>query len=231
MPRPVPSKKTVSGESTASAPQSPPSSAPASLKLQRWAHSAQVFVVKHPIPFMAGLALVIFLVAFHVNRSIGAANLQVKMQHGFRSAEVSVWVDDQLTYTGKTSAKKRRLHMLPATVQGTLVRTIQVPAGSHELRVRVHSSDGYDSTGRITGDFARNADMGLLIAAGKPGNDLALSWVNGAGLTAELGPVWYVKYAGSLLMTIAGSIISACTAFVIRELPNIARRSSEQTKA
>src|SRR5256885_17069943 len=136
MSRPVPSKITVSDESPAPSPQSPPSSAPASLKLQRWAHSARFFVIKHPIPFLAGLALVIFLIAFHVNGSIGAANLQIKMQHGFRSAEVSLWVDDQLTYTGKTSAKKRRLRMLPATVQGTLVRTIQVPAGSHELRVR-----------------------------------------------------------------------------------------------
>ena len=45
------------------------------------------------------------------------------------------------------------------------------------------------------------------------------------------GAEWYVKYAGSLLMTVAGSIISAVTAFLIRELPNMARRTDVMDKS
>jgi hypothetical protein len=40
-----------------------------------------------------------------------------------------------------------------------------------------------------------------------------------------------VKYGGSLLMTVAGSIVSAITAFLIRELPKLAQRGDTVSKA
>lgn len=201
---------------------------------QRALHIVRAIIHKHPVGCVFALALVVLAIAVRLIAPAGTATLHLKMQHSFRSAKVSVWVDDKLAYSGQTSgATKRRFGVIPSsTVGGSFSRMVEVPAGVRVLRVQVSApSEGYDHTSKIAGDFLRNGEVSLQIVPSRRTNDLSLAWQGTAPPLPDPGAEWYVKYAGSLLMTVAGSIISAVTAFLIRELPNMARRTDVMDKS
>jgi hypothetical protein len=79
----------------------------------------------------------------------------------------------------------------------------------------------------FSGDFSPNSESDLAVSARQSG--LSLSWLGTSSAPAEtstnLG--WFSRYAGSLFLTIAGSIMSALTGYAIRELPARLRSTSE----
>jgi hypothetical protein len=46
--------------------------------------------------------------AIHTAITAKDASLHLKLQHDFRNAQVSVWVDDDLAYSGKMSGSIKR---------------------------------------------------------------------------------------------------------------------------
>ncbi len=122
---------------------------------------------------------VVFLVffAFRTSEPVQAASLYIKCQHGFRAAELSVWVDDDLAYTRTlTGGVKKRLGVFE-TVQGSFSETIRVPAGKHVVRVRVSSPDeGYEQTKEIEGELVQDGRRTLDISFAGRSNDLYLAW-------------------------------------------------------
>ncbi len=177
------------------------------------------------------LALGIFLLAVRANTPQGTANLRVSIQHGLRAAEVSLWVDDRLAYQGRiTGAVRKRFGLIPGAVQGSFSHTVRVPAGTHAVKLQVSApSDGYDEARTIDGQFPPNGNAELLARVRH--GEVELSWQGIGAPSSDPGPAWYLKYGTSLLMTVAGSIVSAITAFLIRELPNLARRGDAANKA
>jgi len=190
------------------------------------------------IPHKALLVLGLFLLAaalmaVHTAMTREDCSLRLKIQHGFLSAQLSVWLDDGLVYSGRLigsrkpirSGKKKVRLFEPA--EGSLSETFAVPAGAHEVRVRVAAEDGSSQENSIRGDFATQSQHTLFVVA--RGNDLSMNWEAGnqekaSAAGPEPEPVrapegWLQRYAGSLLMSIAGSIVSAFTGYAIRELP------------
>jgi hypothetical protein len=156
--------------------------------------------------------------------------LHVKVQHGFHNAQVSVWVDGDLAYSGTLSgAVKKKFGFLPSdTVQGSLSQMIPVHSGQHTIRVRIAPDDASAQDDTTAGDFVRNGERELYVAARHSG--LSLTWQGGGSSVADApssGAGWLSRYAGSLLLSIAGSIISALTGFAIRELPGRLRPASD----
>jgi len=99
--------------------------------------------------------------------------------------------------------------------------------------VQVASDTGVQEN-TIDGDFTHNQQETLSVNAGKA--DLSLNWQSLNGQLTETGASesssgskgWFSRYAGTLMMTIAGSIISALTGFALRELPKqIASRQAD----
>ena len=187
------------------------------------------------VPVKARIVLGLFLVAAVIMAIYTALTakdsmLHVKVQHGFHSAQISVWVDGDLAYSGTISgAVKKKFGFLPSdAVQGSLSQMIPVHSGQHTIRVRVAPDDASAQDDTTTGDFARNGERDLFVAARHSG--LSLAW-QGAGSPATEAPSssfgWLSRYAGSLLLSIAGSIISALTGFAIRELPGRLRSASD----
>ena len=188
--------------------------------------SAIALIRKHPLKFIGISVAAVFAVAFLPHLMGGNASLKVQMQHSFRSAQVSVWVDGDLACSEHlTGSQRRRFGLLPAGIGGNFSRLLQVPAGRHTVKVRVTSDEGYDNTGSITGDFPADSEISLQVRPRNSG-DLDLNWQGMNTMPADSGPAWYVKYAGSLLMTAVGSLVSALMAYVVRELPNLLRRTS-----
>jgi hypothetical protein len=191
-----------------------------------WARSA-AFLCR--IPAAAKIILGAFLLAAlfmaaHIAFTTRDASLRLKVQHNLRGAQLSVWVDSDLAYSGRLVGSARKKFGLIPDVQGSLSETLAVSSGSHLLRVRVASDDGSVQENNARGDFPSNSQRTLSIVARR--DDLSLAWPGvEAAVSEPPAPVqvpnssWFSRYAGSLLMTVAGSIISALTGYAIRELP------------
>lgn len=203
---------------------------PAGASWQATAHIALqraiALIRKHPLKFIGISVAAVFAVAFLPHLVGGSASLKVQMQHSFRSAQVSVWVDGDLACSEHlTGSQRRRFGLLPAGIGGNFSRLLQVPAGRHTVKVRVTSDEGYDNTGSITGDFPQDSQVSLQVSPRRSG-DLGMVWQGMSTMAAESGPAWYVKYASSLLMTAVGSLVSAVMAYVVKQLPNLLRPAS-----
>jgi hypothetical protein len=171
------------------------------------------------------------LMAVHTALSARDSNIRLKVQHSLRSAQLSVWVDGDLAYSGKLTGSIRKRFGLIPDLQGTLSETLPVSSGTHQVRVRIASDDGSVQEDTINAEFARNSQRTLLVNARH--GDLDLSWQGESSAVEEASSEsgWVGRYAGTLLLTIAGSIISALTGYAIRELPgHIRARQSAEPK-
>jgi hypothetical protein len=173
------------------------------------------------LPFKAWIVLGLFLfaallMAIHTAVAAKDSSLLLKGQHNFRHAQLSVWVDGDLAYSGKLTGSKK-FGLVP--VQGSISQSIALPSGKHQVRIQVESSDGTVQEGTITGEFSRDAERILSVSAKR--TELSLTWQGTPAAVAEspslLGSV--SRYTGTLLVTAAGSIISALAGFALKELP------------
>ena len=178
------------------------------------------------LPKKARVVLGLFLVAavlmaIYTALTAKDSSLHLKVQHGFHNAQVSVWVDGELAYSSNlTGSTKKRFGFLPTdSVQGTLSQIIPVRSGQHTVRVRIVPDDATAQDDTISGDFVRNRERELSVSARQSGLSLAWQGTSSAAVETSSSFIWVSRYAGSLPLTIAGSIISALTGFAIKELP------------
>jgi hypothetical protein len=175
--------------------------------------------------------LAAFLMAIHTALTAKDASLHLKLQHGFRSAQLSVWVDDDVAFSGKiTGATKKKFGLIPTDAQqGSLSQVIAVRSGQRTIRVRIQPEDAAPQEDSITGDFASNVERDLSVSARK--NGLALSWqgTGSAPVETAFSFSWISRYASSLFLTITGSIMSALAGYAIRELPTRLRSTPDST--
>src|SRR6202140_5494123 len=188
------------------------------------------------VPVKARILLGLFLMAavlmaIHTALTAKDASLHLKLQHGFRSAQLSVWVDDDLAFAGKiTGATKKKFGLIPTDAQqGSLSQIIAVRSGQSPIRVRMQPEDAAPQEDSITADFASNVERDLSVSARK--NGLALSWqgTGSAPVATASSFSWLSRYASSLFLTITGSIMSALAGSPIRELPARLRSTPDST--
>src|SRR6266704_1407447 len=114
------------------------------------------------LPVKAWLVLGLFL-GLHTAFAAKDSILHVKVQHGFRSALLSVWIDGELAYSSKlTGSMKKKLGLIPESVQGNLAQTIPLASGTRELRVRVETPDGSVQEQTVGAEFVRNGERTLV---------------------------------------------------------------------
>jgi len=170
------------------------------------------------------------LMALHTAFAGKDATLHLKVQHSFRSADLTVWIDGDLAYSGKLKGSaKKKFGLIPDAVQGSLSQIVPLTSGAHQIRVRVVSDDGAAQDDSIAADFSPHSERELSITARR--NAMLLAWQS-SNAAAPSGSNWVARYAGTLMLTIAGSIISALTGFALRELPaHIRSRQNVEQKA
>ena len=185
-----------------------------------------------PMKVRVGLGLFLVaavLMAIYTALTAKDSSLHLKLQHSFRNAQVSLWVDGDLAYSGPiTGSTKKRFGILPTdSLQGTLSEIIPVRSGQHTVRVRVAPDDATAQDDTISGDFPRNSERDLSVSARHSGLSLGWQVTSGAGAETSSGFAWLSRYATSLLLTIVGSIISALIGFAIKELPSRVRSDTD----
>jgi hypothetical protein len=132
-----------------------------------------------PVKFriLLGLFLIAALfMAIHTAITAKNASLHLRLQHDFRNAQVSVWVDDDLAYSGRiTGSTKKRFGLIPTdSVQGSLSQIIPVRSGQHNIRLRIEPDDGAMQEDSTSGDFPNHTERDLTVSARHSG--LSISW-------------------------------------------------------
>jgi hypothetical protein len=173
--------------------------------------------------------LAAFLMAIYTGLTAKDASLHLKLQHGFRSAQLSVWVDNDIAFSGTvTGATKKKFGLIPTdSQQGSLSQIIPIHSGQHKIRVRIEPENAVMQEDSTSGDFPHNAERDLSVSARH--NGISLSWqgTSSAPVESTSSFAWLSRYAASLFLTITGSIMSALAGYAIRELPVRLRSTSD----
>jgi serine/threonine protein kinase len=105
------------------------------------------------------------------------STLQLAVQHQFKEALLSVWIDDKLALTCPLRGGAQKRLVLFNGVRGTDSETLQVPAGKHLVRLRAQSSDQSINLSRtISAEFIGGTDRTLQVTFDKHNTDMHLTW-------------------------------------------------------
>ena len=90
------------------------------------------------------------------------STLRISVEHHFGTANLSVWIDEKLTYSYPLRGAVKKRMLLFRGVQGYFSDSLEVAGGEHLIRVRVLSADNsYDQSGSIRGSFAPGSEKVL----------------------------------------------------------------------
>jgi serine/threonine-protein kinase len=102
--------------------------------------------------------------------AISPAVLDIEIQHKFAQAQLSIWVDDRLTYTHLLEGADKKRLVVFHQVDGHEFHAMQISPGKHKVRVRVESAENsYDQSDTVAGDFLSGKENMLRINIGKHG--------------------------------------------------------------
>lgn len=168
---------------------------------------------------LASLALILFVVGAVLFTRLfsNPAKVTIVCQHGFRGAELTVWADGDVIYSGTVNgSSKGRLGFLGSRTPG-LYKTVDVPAGRHSIRVRLAAeNEDYDQTKVVSANFGEGGDNTVSISAGRHGLSVVAHGAPEA--TDDSGIVSSSrKMASSVMLSIFGSGMSAAIAFLVQE--------------
>jgi hypothetical protein len=104
------------------------------------------------------------------------ATLKIQIEYQFAEAEASIWIDNQLTYKQKLFGESKKRALLFKKMEGHEVSSVNVPAGEHQVHVRVQSaSDEYDQSQTLVGKFNANGQNVLDVTCDKRGDGLQIT--------------------------------------------------------
>jgi serine/threonine protein kinase len=90
------------------------------------------------------------------------AKLHIEIDHQFTQARASMWLDNQPVYSRVLHADPKNHMLFFRKVQGHESDGVQLPAGKHQLRVRVQSPLGaYDQSKTLTVNFTPKGEKTL----------------------------------------------------------------------
>jgi len=102
------------------------------------------------------------------------AMLGVLIDHQFSAGSITFWVDDKFVHRQILHGEPKRRLVVFRGVHGADSSAMQVPAGHHEIRLRVTSTDGFDVTNSVVGDLPANKTALLLVRCDKSGKKVDL---------------------------------------------------------
>ena len=124
----------------------------------------------HPAPVKVARASSPTVSPPTVSPATSPATLEIEVEHKFAEANLSIWVDDRLTYTHRLEGTDKKHLVVFHHVQGHEFHAMQVSAGKHRLRVQVTSDvASYDQSATVEGEFASGQENVLRINFNKQG--------------------------------------------------------------
>ena len=98
------------------------------------------------------------------------AMLEIEVEHKFTEAQLSIWVDDNLSFTHQLEGAEKKHLVVFHRVQGHDFHAMQVTPGKHSLRVQVTAEAGkFYQSATVAGDFSVGAEKMLRVQFSKSG--------------------------------------------------------------
>ena len=108
---------------------------------------------------------------------VPSSTLDLAIQHQFKEATLSLWVDDKLTWTRPLHGGAQKKLVVFNGIKGVESETLQIPAGTHVLRFRVVSSDQTtDLSKTISSVFVGGGEKSLQVTFDKHNTIMRLTW-------------------------------------------------------
>jgi tRNA A-37 threonylcarbamoyl transferase component Bud32 len=109
------------------------------------------------------------------SNAVADSALNIRIEHRFSAAELSLWIDDRLAYERPLRGQIRK-HWNPFRTDVRETHTVQLPAGTHRILVRVRSTpDKYEQSASILGSFTKNNPAVLQINFERQGKAMRLA--------------------------------------------------------
>lgn len=108
---------------------------------------------------------------------VPTATLELAVQHQFKEATLSIWIDDQLAITRPLHGGTQKRLVVFNGIRGVGSESIQVPAGKHTLRLRAQTSDqSIDLSKTVSAEFVGGAVKNLQVTFDRHNTAMRLSW-------------------------------------------------------
>jgi hypothetical protein len=108
---------------------------------------------------------------------VPTSTVELAVQHQFKDATLTVYVDDQLTLTKPLHGGAQKRLVVFNGVRGTQSETLKIPAGKHVLRLRAQSADQtIDLSKTISADLAGGDDKTLQVTFDKHNTAMKVAW-------------------------------------------------------
>ncbi len=107
--------------------------------------------------------------------SVSTGTLRIEIDHNFKQAEASVWVDNSLVYQHLLHGAFKRRGFVFRKTEGYQLDAVNAPTGKHEVRVRIQSAtDSYDQTTTMAEATIGSNDSILRVVCDKKSGHLAV---------------------------------------------------------
>jgi eukaryotic-like serine/threonine-protein kinase len=109
------------------------------------------------------------------SKAVADSTLNVRIEHRFSAAQLSLWIDDKLAYDRPLRGQIKK-HWNPFRVDVRETETVRLAAGKHRILVRVRSTpDKYEQSAAILGSFAKDHPTILQINFERQGKAMRLA--------------------------------------------------------
>ena len=109
-----------------------------------------------------------------LSQSVSDSTLNIRIEHRFSAADLSLWIDDELAYDRPLRGQIKK-HWNPFRMDVRETETVRLAAGKHRIRVRVRSArDKYDQGAAVSGSFAKDHPTTLQINFERQGKAMRL---------------------------------------------------------
>src|SRR5262249_18347024 len=110
------------------------------------------------------------------SRTVADSTLDIRIEHRFPSADLSLWVDDKLAYDHPLHGQVQK-HWNPLRTDVRETETVRLTAGTHRILVRVRSDspEKYEQSAAVLGNFAKDHRSILKINFEHHGNAMRLA--------------------------------------------------------
>ena len=108
---------------------------------------------------------------------VPSATLDLAVQHQFKEATLSIWIDSKLALTRPLRGGTQKHLVVFNGVRGVNSESIQVPAGAHTLRLRAQTTDNtVDISKTIYADFVGGEVKNLQVTFDRHNTIMNLNW-------------------------------------------------------
>jgi hypothetical protein len=147
-----------------------------------------------------------------------SATLTIAGHHGFKRAEISIWVDGELKTTSEISGSiKKKLGVFQKT-EGTFSKSVRVAPGDHTVKVRFRSlTDTYDVGRQVQVSVQSGTESTVYVNADRSIFSLSFAGPSPKPRSDPEPTSGYAKTLQSILMAVGGSVVSAAVGFVVQD--------------